>query len=283
MLAGVLCIWGTSALGFWQLRRAAAKEAMQQVVEAAAIAAPTAPSEEALADPATLANRHLLLTGTWLPDRVVYLDNRSMDGQAGFYVLMALRLAGRDIEVIVNRGWTPRNGADRARIHAYATAGGLVTLTGIAYPDEPRLMELAQPGDRRLGGIWQNFDFDAFRRASGGNPLPIVVRQDATSSSASLSLDEGAATGGQEADSPGATDRPADGAAAPLAGSSDSATPTSGDRLRRDWPDRGSALRQQIDRHHGYAFQWFALAVTLAAILVFQLYRFLRHVRIPHR
>ena len=181
------------------------------------------------------------LRGRWLPDRVVYLDNRPHAGQAGFYVLMPLRVdTPRPADVIVNRGWTPRNLQDRTRIESFRTDDGMVEITGVVLAEEPRLLELARPTDGRLKGIWQNFDFDAYARASGQAALPVVVRQD------------------QDA----------------------GATAASGDGLSRDWPDRGGALQAQIDRHHGYAFQWFAMAATLGALLLYQVLRVARHGRL---
>lgn len=231
-VVGALGIWGTCALGFWQVRRAAAKEVLLAQLDAAAHAAPAFPDASALARPATLVHRHLRLQGRWLADRVVYLDNRPHAGQAGFYVLMPLRLdAPLAGDVIVNRGWTPRNREDRARIGTYETPVGPVALTGVALAEEPRLLDLAEPPSRALPGIWQNFAFDAYAAAAGEPALPIVVRQD---------------SGGA-------------------------------DGLARDWPDRGDALQGQIDRHHGYAFQWFALAATLAALLLLQVFRVFRH------
>ena len=239
---GLLGIWGTTALGFWQVRRGAGKEVLQQQIEAAARATPERLTASELQRPAGLVHRHLRLHGRWLPDRVVYLDNRPQAGQAGFYVLMPLRIEQPfEADIIVNRGWTPRNMNDRTRIASYRTADDVVEITGVALAEEPRLLDLVKPAERTLKGIWQNFDFDAYARASGTRPVPIVVRQD------------------REVD--------------PARGS-----PTD-DGLSREWPDRGGALQAQIDRHHGYAFQWFALAATLAALLLFQLYRLIRHDR----
>ena len=240
-IAGAIGIWGTSALGFWQLRRAGEKEQLQREVEVAADATPVMPDARALREPSTLVHRHLLLQGRWLPDRVVYLDNRPQAGQAGLYVLMPLRLEKPvAVDVIVNRGWIPRNATDRVRISPYSTPGGTVEVTGVALAEEPRLLELSRSVDRPLKGLWQNFDDDAYTKASGSAALPLVVRQDR------------ATVGG---------------------------VPTQDDGLSRDWPDRGGVLQSQIDRHHGYAFQWFALAATLAALLLYQVFRVIRNGR----
>lgn len=246
LVAAAAGIWLTSSLGFWQLRRAAEKEALQAATDAAARAAPVAPSAEDLRDPSRLLHRHIFFQGRWIGDRAVYLDNRPHAGQAGFYVLMPLRIETPiATQVIVNRGWTPRNPEDRSRIGRYDTAPGAVTVQGIVLSDEQRFMELAAPQDRQLNAIWQNFDFDAYARANGEAVARMIVREDAGPSSA---------------------------AAGPAAAAS-------GDGLMRDWPDRGAVLQGQIDRHYGYAFQWFALAATLALLLLFQVYRWIRHVR----
>jgi cytochrome oxidase assembly protein ShyY1 len=246
LIAGMLAIWATCALGFWQLRRAAGKEALQAQADATARATPAEPDATALRDPAALVSHHLRLRGEWVPEQVVYLDNRPQNGQPGFYVLMPLRIAGPSpAEIVVNRGWTPRAMDDRTRIAPYATPAGTVEITGVALADEPRLLELATPAARRLRTIWQNFDFAAFSRASGQTPLPLVLRQDAEATSANAG-----------------TSRP------------------SSDGLIRDWPDRGGVLQGQIDRHHGYAFQWFALAATFAALLIFRVVRVIQHARL---
>ena len=243
VLAGALGIWAACALGFWQLRRAAQKEALQASSDAAARATPVRPDATALRDPAGLVSRHLRFRGRWLPDESVYLDNRPQNGQPGFYVLMALQIdSPSPAEVVVNRGWIPRAMDDRMRIAPYETPSGVVEVTGVALADEPRLLELAKPAERRLQTVWQNFDFAAFAGASGRTPLPFVLRQDADVPS----------------HAPG----------------------SSADGLIRDWPDRGGVLQAQIDRHHGYAFQWFALAATFAALLLFRVVRVIQHARL---
>ena len=227
-------------------------------IAAAAVAKPMPLAAAGLEDPSRLVHRHLVLHGRWLPERVVYLDNRPNAGQAGLYVLMPLRLdPPLAVDVIVNRGWIPRNAMERSRIASYTTPGGSVTVTGIALAEEPRLLELTAPVDLRLKGLWQNFDFAAYRRASAAagadavprDTLPVVVRQDPADAAPSAPVAD-----------PAASDDAADG-------------------LVRSWPDRGASLQGQIDRHHGYAFQWFALAAMLAAIVVFQLVRSFRHGR----
>lgn len=247
-IAGALAIAATTALGFWQLRRAAGKEILQREIEASARATPIVPDADSLLHAERLIHKHLRLRGHWLPDRVVYLDNRPQRGRAGFYVLMPLHIdEPLAADVIVNRGWLPRDFEVRTRIAPYRTPKDMVTITGVALANEPRLLELSAEPDPKPGGIWQNFDFDAYARASGRVPLRMLIRQDPPPAT-SLSR---AATGVE----------------------------TGADGLDRDWPDRGGVLQSQIDRHYGYAFQWFALAASLLALLIFQLVRLTKHAR----
>jgi len=240
-LVALLCIGAivaTAELGFWQVRRGAGKELLQQRLVAAGAAAPAVPDASVADDPARFVYRPLRFTGWWRPDAAVYLDNRPQDGRVGFYVLMPLHVSAPfETDVIVNRGWIARDPRDRARIAPYVTPEGNVTVVGVALPEEPRLLELGREPARRLGTIWQNFDFDDFARASGRRPLRLVLRENRS-----------------------AAGEPSDG-------------------LVRDWPESGGPLQAQIDRHHGYAFQWFALSLTLAALLLHQIIKRVRHDR----
>lgn len=244
LCAAILGIAATTALGVWQTHRATEKLNLQASVAKAASAAPRALVSADFANPETLAYSHVVVRGRWLPDRVVYLDNRPYRERSGLYVMMPLAIDGaRDAAanlrtIIVNRGWVPRDAADRARIAPYATPGGVVQVAGVVLTDEPRLLELGVGAEKKLGGIWQNFDFDAFAAASRSNPLHLIVRQDQSASG----VDYGSVDG-----------------------------------LVRDWPDRGGALQGQIDRHRGYAFQWFLLAALIVALTCFHLFGHVRN------
>ncbi len=242
--ACMIAIAGTCALGVWQVRRGEAKEALQQRIVRAESAPPVVPDASVRASTDGFLYRQLAFTGRWRPDRVVYLDNRPQDGRVGLYVLMPLHVGPPlDVDVIVNRGWIPRDAADRERIAAYRTPTGDVTVTGVALPDEPRLLELGREPPHRLGAIWQNFAFDDFARLAGRSPLRLVLRQNRD--------------GGPGSSSP----RP------------------ESDGLVRDWPEAGGVMQAQIDRHRGYAFQWFALSLTLVGLLGLQFIKRVRHGR----
>lgn len=176
LLAALAVMALTFSLGRWQLGRAAEKLALQ----AAQQAREQQPALDAHAlltpdmQPPALAHRRVELQGQWLADRTVFLDNRSMDGQAGFFVLTPLRLNTSPAVVLVQRGWAPRNFLQREALPPVDTPAGDVRVQG-------RLAERPSArwalGQESTGQIRQNLDLDAFRAETGLPLLPLVVLQ----------------------------------------------------------------------------------------------------------
>ncbi len=174
-LAGVAV---TFSLGQWQLSRAAGKQAL----EAAVVARQQLPPLDgaALARALTsggsddLQHRTVTLRGEWLADRTVFLDNRPMQGQAGFFVLTPLRLSGVDKVLLVQRGWAPRHQARRESLPPVDTPAGTVQVTGRLVEHPSRVYQL---GTDAAGPIRQNLDLDAFRAETGLPLASIMVLQ----------------------------------------------------------------------------------------------------------
>jgi surfeit locus 1 family protein len=140
----------------------------------------------------------------------VYLDNRPMSGKTGFVVVTPLVLDGSSQAILVQRGWVPRNFADRTRLPDVSTPSGTVTVEGRIAPPPSRLYEFT---GIESGRIRQNLDVPAFRAETG---LPLLE--------VSL-LQTGAASEG----------------------------------LLREW----AAPNLGVDKHYGYAFQWFGLCALV--------------------
>ncbi|MFT3664723.1 SURF1 family protein [Piscinibacter sp.] len=173
-LAGVAL---TARLGVWQLSRAAEKEAMQAALLARGGEAPLAQAELARTHDAAEAQRHrrIVLQGRWIGGRTIFLDNRPMDGRAGFYVVTPLALEGGEGDaVLVQRGWVPRDAADRTRVPELASPGGVVRIEGRIAAPPSRTYELGAEGQ---GAIRQNLDLDAFARETGLRLRPLSVQQ----------------------------------------------------------------------------------------------------------
>lgn len=182
LLAAVAAALATARLGWWQLDRAAQKTAVHEAMLRQRALPALAAAELARDAAAAAAQQHraVALRGTWLAAQTVYLDNRPMDGRAGFYVLTPLRLADGSV-VLVQRGWLPRNVADRTRITPPATPAGEVDVQGRIATGPARLFEL---GTAASGPIRQNLELDLFAHESGLPLRPVMVVQESGAAAA---------------------------------------------------------------------------------------------------
>ena len=164
-LAAVLVAGLTFSLGQWQLRRAAQKEAIHAAIEAKNSL--PALDNHSLTASKNIANeiyRQVRVQGVWQASRTVYLDNRPMNGRTGFWVITPLALQGSGQVILVQRGWIPRNFADRTQLPEVATPAGVVTVEGRIAPPPSKLYEFK---GMDTGVIRQNLDLPAFRLETG--------------------------------------------------------------------------------------------------------------------
>ena len=217
-LLAVAVVAAAVSLGQWQLRRADEKREMQARIDAAARAAPISVAP-APVDPATLDGRRVVVRGRWVPERTVFIDNRTYKGVAGFHVVTPVKIADSELHVLVMRGWVARDPANRLRLPAVPAAQGTVEIEGLAQARIAQVLELrAAPAPGAGERIWQNLDYARFEQWSGLRLEPVVIRQS------------------QDA--------------------------TDADGLVRDWPTGGA----DVDKHLGYAFQWFLLAAVTTGL-----------------
>lgn len=165
----------TVRLGLWQLDRAAQKTAVQearlQQMHAAPLSASDLPTTAEQARAAE--HRTAVLKGRWLGKHTIYLDNRPMAARAGFHVLTPLALEDGRL-LLVQRGWWPRDVADRSRVDAPPAPEGVVQVLGRVALAPSRLFELAP---ETAGPIRQNLDLDAYASEMRFKLLPWVLVQ----------------------------------------------------------------------------------------------------------
>lgn len=155
----------TLSLGNWQLHRADAKRGLQARFDRAAGEAPLEVRSALSTDEQGLF-RHVRLHGQYDARHQIYLDNRILDGRAGYHVITPLRY-GQEGLVLVNRGWLAaedRRASPDARVPA-----GEVTIEGIVTRARQRYFELS--ANTVAGAVWQNLDLDRYR-AHVGAALP---------------------------------------------------------------------------------------------------------------
>lgn len=255
----------TASLGRWQLSRAAQKEALQTEIDAQKLLPPIDADEFLAMDKATAAlHRPLTLRGLWLAPQTVYLDNRQMNGLPGFYVVTPLAIEGSQQTVMVQRGWVQRNFSDRTRLEPVETPAGLVEVTGLIVPPPAHLLSLGK--DAPAPGA----------AASASFPASAPAAAEATPATAAPGTASGLATPA----GPGAV------GSSPIrqnldleAFRSETRLPlrtdltlqqigAASEGLQRDWP----APALGVEKHYGYAFQWFGLSALVVLLYVwFQL------------
>lgn len=213
-------------LGNWQTRRAEEKLGIAAKLLERGKAEPVVLGRDGGVDghvrvdgvhPTSIEYRRVRVTGEWVSHWPLFLDNRPLNGRAGFILAMPFKIAGSDKHVLVLRGWLPRDANDYARLPDYQTPNGTVTIEGVATLSAGHVMQLGGAGELKPGMRVQNLDVDSVAKASGLALAPFLVQQS-----------------GQ------------------------------GEGLVREWPAPGTG----VDKHRGYAFQWYALAAMAALFFV---------------
>ena len=171
------------------------------------------------AHPTMIEYRRVRITGEWVKSWPLFLDNRPLNGKAGFILAMPFKIAGSNQHVLVLRGWLPRDAREYGRLPDFATPTGTVTIEGVATLSAGHVMQLGSAAPIKPGTLVQNLTTSDVARASGLALQPFFVQQ----------------TGAGQ-----------------------------GEGLVREWP----APDAGVDKHRGYAFQWYALAAMAALFFV---------------
>lgn len=172
-LAAILFCGLTVALGLWQTRRAAEKEAAQARLDRLAVEPPISLSS-ALVDPAAVAFRRVSARGDYVDRYSILLDNKVLRGRVGYQVVSPLRIAGSDMHVLVNRGWVAA-GRTRNALPQVPAPTGEQTIAGIVVVPSARFYELAPESPQ--GPVWENLVLERYHAWSGLALQPVVIEQ----------------------------------------------------------------------------------------------------------
>lgn len=178
-LAAALLIPLFVAAGNWQWNKAAFKAERQQQLDSRG-AQSALPIPATLVGPETLNYRKVVAQGYYEPQFQILIDNRTHNGQAGYYVITPLHVAGSDVRLLVNRGWIPAPG-DRRQIPTIETPVGIVRLGGTAIVPPMRFFNLesaSEPGNQEWQSVWQNLDLERYGKAVDFPIQPVVLQLD---------------------------------------------------------------------------------------------------------
>jgi len=152
----------TLSLGNWQSGRADAKRELQARYDAAVRAAPIYVSSDLL-DHDSVLYRKLGVEGVFDDAHTILIDNRVLNGVAGYHVLTPLRIRGGTRAILVNRGWVA-TGRTRDQVPVPPTPPGVVRLEGVAVDPQTRYFELADTPPQ--GRVRQNLEFERYEKAT---------------------------------------------------------------------------------------------------------------------
>lgn len=172
----------TILLGFWQLNRAHYKEGLEEQMsnrEKEKIINLNLFKSNWNSD--ALNYRRVAVTGVFMPQYAIYLDNRPYNDQAGFYLIMPMRLSSGQI-VLINRGWLPRNPEDRTKINAVPTSNVPLTIQGTVRDNPTKIFELKNQSLSQPTSIRANLDVETFNQKTGLTAFPFFIMQTSDSS-----------------------------------------------------------------------------------------------------
>ena len=173
-LAGVVL---TLSAAYWQFGRAEQKTALRQDYQTRQNM-PAIDLNTTLPETGIIAFRKVRVTGTYLPDKAIILDNRIRQGGAGYEIIVPFRIGDTGRTVLINRGWVARS-RSRANLPQIVLPHGTLTVAGSAAVPGPGALELSR--ETVEGMVWQNLHLERYRERQGLDVLDFVIQEESES------------------------------------------------------------------------------------------------------
>ena len=163
-------------LGLWQLERADEKHAIEQQQQAL-MKQGSLKIDSKLSLQDVFEYQTAEVNGRFLPDRVMFLDNKPYNGVHGYHVITPLRINNTEKYILVNRGWVPMR-AHRKDLPEVNTSDKQQNITGmIKFPAEQFKLGEAINENNQWPWRIQWLELDLIAKQLGIEILPFVVLQ----------------------------------------------------------------------------------------------------------
>ncbi len=172
-IAALIALALTLSASYWQFGQAGSKAQLREQYVARQ-ALPPYDLNASIPDKEAVAYRIVRVTGSYLAEGAILLDNRVRSGAAGYEIIVPLQIAGTDRYVLINRGWVAL-GRDRTVQPAIDVPTATVTVTGTAIVPGRGALELSE--HIIDGRVWQNLNLTRYRDAQQLNVLDFVVQE----------------------------------------------------------------------------------------------------------
>ena len=168
----IFCIVTMLVLGFWQLDRKQQKESRLENITVAT-QSDILKLEDIISAPEDFVDFQVKVSGVAL-DKLIFVDNKIVDGQIGFHVLQALQTDYG--KVIVNLGWK-KGDTDRNRLpEVEALQGELTINTILAFPTDNVFIEETNTNYGVFPVLLQQIDLREIALHLGSDILPFVLQ-----------------------------------------------------------------------------------------------------------
>ena len=175
-LVTICCIPLFIKLGLWQYNKAEQKQALQVQYDAGKqVQAEPIPSD--LSKPDELRYKQIQVSGQYVKQYQILLDNQVEGEAAGYHVITPLKLDGKNEWVLVDRGWIVASNK-HADLPQVDVPEGAQTVLGQIWVPSKKFYTLGpqQTVQGQWQVLWQNMDLAAYAKAAPAKVLPIVIR-----------------------------------------------------------------------------------------------------------
>jgi len=138
------------SLGFWQLSRTDEKRDILQQQEQKKLL-PQLVIDGTELTKEQVEYRRLQVSGEYLAEYQIFIDNKVHQSQVGYYLVMPLRISNSDQVLLINRGWVKGTGS-RDKLPEIEIPAGKLTLSGVAKFNPKDVASLGS--GNRLGTEW---------------------------------------------------------------------------------------------------------------------------------
>jgi len=175
-LVTICCIPLFIKLGLWQYSKAEQKQVLQAQYDASRSSqAEHIPND--LSNPEALRYKQVEVTGEYVKQYQILLDNQVEGETAGYHVITPLKIDGKDELVLVDRGWIAAsdNHTDLPKVDVPT---GAQKVLGQLWVPSKKFYTLSpqQTANGQWQALWQNMDMDAYAKAVSTKVLPVVIR-----------------------------------------------------------------------------------------------------------
>lgn len=179
LVAVIICLF-MLRLGVWQLDRADQKQTIldAQIAQTQQATIPLSQLQSLLQTQlkqiCEARFRPVSITGQYLADATIFIDNKVLNKKVGYQVFTPFQLSENKTTVMVNRGWVSV-GESRDKLPPISTPSSKLTLKGRLNlpPQKPPLWDDKYPVAK--GRVWQYLPITEFSNSSGLTLLPLVV------------------------------------------------------------------------------------------------------------